>query len=230
MILATCHSAAHCDVTYKPGSGNRPGQITLSGEILTNDIEHFSSFAEMAHKDGPYVVLLDSSGGDLETALAMGRIIRKHRAIVIVEEVGKCLSSCVFVLAGGITRAVYGPVGIHRPFDPKDLQTNEKLQRERYEQLGSEVKSYLETMNIPAELYDHMIRIPPQKITYLSRDQLQRYGLSENDPYADAAMNASSAKRLGISTEEFIRRMAKVNTVCGSDDSECVNRVLREGE
>ena len=90
-------------------------------------------------------------------------------------------------------------------------------------------------MNIPVGLYEYMLRIPPHKITYLSDEQLQQFGLSEDDPYEDAASTARMAKSLGISTDEYIRRWAKLRTECGSiqdsgESSRCVQRVLYEGK
>jgi hypothetical protein len=78
-----------------------------------------------------------------------------------------------------------------------------------------------------------MIRIPPNRVKILSRDELQRYGLSEDDPYEDAARVAELAQSLGISTEEFLRRTAKMNAECnsGNDDeqSRCRRRIVFEG-
>jgi hypothetical protein len=119
-------------------------------------------------------------------------------------------------------RAVAGPVGIHRPYARDDISITAGQQKQYYERFEKEVKAFLAAMNIPTELYDHMIRIPPERIKILTGDELQRYGLNENDPYDDAARTAEVARRMGISSQELIRRKAKAISECGSSNSEDV--------
>lgn len=233
---AICTAAAFpcfADVTYTPKSGNAVPRITISGQIKQDDLKHFIAFSRMARQDGLYQVRLGSLGGDVETALSMGRIARLDKAAVAVLRDGRCFSSCVFVLAGGVIRFVEGPVGIHRPFEPVDVRTTASSQKQNYERLEKEVKAYLQAMNVPAELYDHMIRIPPEKVKVLNKDELQRYGLSENDPYEDAARVAAVAKAMGITAGELIRRQAKANSECSSTSSDenarCYTRIMEEG-
>ncbi len=130
-------------------------------------------------------------------------------------------------------RHVQGPVGIHRPFAPIDDRVTANSQKQYYDRLEKEVKAYLAAVNIPAELYDHMIRIPPEKVKVLTVDELQRYGLSEADPYDNAARGADDARSLGISNQELIRRKAKANSECGPSESEdglkCYIRIVIEG-
>ncbi len=239
-ICALCIGFAFpsfADVSYTPKSGNRVPHITLSGQIQQEDLKHFIGFTRLAREErlygGLYHVRLESIGGDVETALAMGRILRLDKARVVVLREGKCFSSCVLVLAGGVGRYVEGPVGIHRPYTPVDSRVTASSQKQHYERLEKDVKAYLRAMNIPAELYDHMIRIPPEQVKILTNDELQRYGLSEDDPYEDAARVAAVAKHLGITAKELIRRQAKINSECTSSNSDdrgrCHDRILTEG-
>lgn len=233
MVFAAFSTVALGDVSYAPKSGNAVPRITISGQIRPDDLKHFIAFARMARVEGLYQVRLDSLGGDVETAIAMGRIVRLDKAAVAVLREGKCISSCIFVLAGGAIRYVAGPVGIHRPFAPVDARTTAQLQKVNYERLEKDIKSFLQAVNIPAELYDHMLRIPPDRVKFLSKDELQRYGLSEDDPYEDAARIAGIAASMGITAEELIRRQAKANAQCSSNNSDenarCYTRILKEG-
>jgi hypothetical protein len=235
-MLALIPSSVLGDVTYTPKSSSTSlPRITLTGQIRAVDLENFKMFSEMALKTEKYYINLDSVGGDLETALAIGRIIRADKATIVIAGKAECLSSCVFVLAGGISRTVFGKVGIHRPFVPLDLMTTAELQKEQYDRLGAIVKSYFKDMNISGELYEHMLRVPPDEIVYLSDSELQRYGLNGNDPYEEAANTARGAKRLGISVEEYLRRKAKAKVLCGSiinatEAGNCYESVFREGK
>src|SRR5690606_4894651 len=90
-------------------------------------------------------ILLDSPGGDVEAAFEAGRIIRKHEAMVSVPLYGKCYSSCVFLIAGGVSRLILGDIGIHRPFF---LSSPENVDQSLRRVLLLSRK-YLEEMNIP---------------------------------------------------------------------------------
>ncbi len=105
------------------------------------------------------------------------------------------------------------------------------LQKQNYERLEAQIKGFLRDVNIPPELFDHMMRIPPEKVKYLSKDELQRYGLNENDPYQDAARVAAVAKNMGITTEELLKRQARVNAECKrsiskEDPNHCAQRIF----
>jgi hypothetical protein len=231
---------ASAEVSYTPPSGNVGPIILVHGQISPEDLKDFLAFARLAREDdssagydsgsgGLYFVRLDSIGGDVQTALAMGRILRRDRAVAVVLDDSKCFSSCVFVLAGAKSRSVYGAVGIHRPYARMDDATTVTAQKQQYERLGKEVKAFLQDVNIPQELYDHMIRIPPETVKVLSPDDLQRYGLNEDDPYETAAGVARTAQANGISTEELIRRMAKARAECICSESDCITRILKQG-
>ena len=109
-----------------------------------------------------------------------------------------------------------------------DNATTASAQKQQYQHLEKEVKAFLQAVNIPQELYDHMIRIPPERVKILSPDELQRYGLNEDDPYEEAARVAGAAQSLGISAQEYIRRQAKANAECISgnrrEDGRCYQR------
>src|ERR1035438_1150350 len=72
-----CNAVA--DVSYSPASGDKIARITVSGEIRKEDLDNFNTFVGMARKGIAYQVLLESNGGDVETAVSMGRILRADR-------------------------------------------------------------------------------------------------------------------------------------------------------
>lgn len=221
-------------VSFTPKSGDYVPQITITDEIRKEDLLNFMTFAQMARADGLYQIILNSSGGDVETALSMGKVIRIDRASVSVPDGATCLSSCVFILASGVIRYVGGVVGIHRPFAIDDTDTDFKSQKRKYSKLEKDIKLYLKAMNIPVSLYDDMFRIPPHKIVLLSKEELRNYGLNEDDPYEDAARIAAVAKILGISSKELIQRQALANAKCNTGipekDAKCYDQVIKRGK
>ena len=63
-------------------------------------------------------VELNSPGGSVNAAIAIGRIVRNEEAGAFVDRGAVCLSSWVLILAGGSFRSFEGKVGIHRPYLP----------------------------------------------------------------------------------------------------------------
>ena len=57
---------------------------------------------------------LDSSGGQVESAIVAGDSIGESGWTIWVREGSICHSACVFVLAAGDNRLLSGKVGIHR--------------------------------------------------------------------------------------------------------------------
>jgi hypothetical protein len=142
---------ASAEVSYTPPSGNKMATIVVSGEIRQEDLQHFLAFTRLArgsHSSGFYSVDLDSIGGDVETALDMGWILRGDKAFVGVRDNAKCFSSCVFVLAGAKSRYVTGAVGIHRPYWLADNATTAIAQKEQYERFEKKIKAFLQLVNV----------------------------------------------------------------------------------
>src|SRR5690606_6037612 len=99
-----------------------------------------------------------------------------------------------------------GEVVIHRPYSLDVNQNDINREQERYEKLNAEIAAYLRDMNVPVSLLDAMLTIPPERGKTLSREELQKYHLDQNDPVWQQMFNAQMAKRRGLSMAEFLRR------------------------
>lgn len=190
--------------------------IEIHGPITAADPQAF--LAQLPKWRG--AIGLNSPGGDLQAAMELGRMLRKHERDAIVDVDDVCASACVLILAGAPFRMVLGKVGIHRPYLPNDTVTDPMQQKRRYHALEKEIKAYLEEMNINPSLYDDMIRISPGSVRYLSKADLERYGLSGSDPYIDEASLTTSANMLRITKEELLKRRARKRSECKSKDPE----------
>ncbi len=166
--------------------------------------------------DAGYSVTLDSEGGDMYAAMKIGRMFRKARIKATVNQYGKCLSSCVLLLAGSVSRYISGSVGIHRPFSTDtEAATFEKIQT-KTSRLGAEVSSYLSKMNIPTSLYDNMRSTPSDDIRILTHDELETFGLNQDDPVFAELRDNAEAKLAHLSKSEYLSRKALWNQ-CVSD-------------
>ena len=195
-------------------------EVHLAGTITPPDyrylVERIKSLPRRnASKQVIFRYILDSSGGDIRTAMQIGRFLRSTQARAEVPQEATCASACVFVLAGAVVRVVDGRIAIHRPFNPVDLETSPDAQRAVFQRLEAEVKKYLKEMNISTALYDDMIYISSTTAKFLGPDELQRYGLSEWDPYYEQSQHAARAKEIGITMAEYMRRVSRADRVCG---------------
>ena len=188
------------------------GEITTKDALgLTSDLRKFQE----NEKQQAFVFSLNSNGGDVNSAITIGRAIRNVDGLAMVEEGKHCLSSCVFLLAGGAYRFAGGTIGIHRPYQRIDTDTSATSQKKKYEAARRVVLEFLDEMNIDKQLYDDMLRISPDQMKVLSQTELEKYGLASDDPYVDEANATKAAKRLGISRGQYAERKAQQKTKCG---------------
>ncbi len=214
------------------------GTIDLQGRINRNDDEKVSEAIKSFYAHGERLRLdfyINSPGGDVITAIQIGRLLRKVNASVWVFPRDQCLSSCVFVLAAGDFKVVMdgARVGIHRPYI-SDLSVDPSYEdvRALYLKIQQQARTYLEDMNLSPSLIDEMFSVPPENVRLLSKLDLERFGLNRPDPIRQEMRDVFEARRLGISREEFLRRMARLDIVCtvykGDSDrmGACVSDVM----
>ena len=99
-------------MTFELVSG---GKLMATGTITPGISQ---SFAAEVGKRGDYVktVVLNSPGGSVADALAMGRLIRERKFATEVDAGKYCASSCPLVFAGGVERRAgdRATIGVHQ--------------------------------------------------------------------------------------------------------------------
>lgn len=146
--------------------------------------------------------------------MEIGKLIRKARATCVIPRGSKCYSACVFVLSGAVKRDVYGEVGIHRPYSTYVGTRDYESTQNEYRRTETAVRAYLREMNLPGQLFEAMVLVPPEKIRILSDKELEAFGLSGTDPVEQDTEDATDASRYGISKTECILRKASLDKVC----------------
>jgi hypothetical protein len=204
---------------------NMAGCWEISGIISDADQRQVAAIAGRlaGNKRTPYF-WLNSEGGDLEAAIAIGRQLRRMQATAVMWDQTRCLSSCVFVLAGATVRwgVGGGQIGIHRPYALRTDQRPYDAVQQDQRRAAKLAKEYLEEMNVSPSLYDAMVTIPPEKVRLLSRTELEQFGLTETDPVWQEVADANAARAYRLSKPEYLRRKAQVDIVCA--------RELRHGQ
>jgi hypothetical protein len=98
--------------------------INIIGEIYPGDEEKFARFN---YSSGSTLVYLSSLGGDLDTAIKIGRMIWSRGYITLVNNNGPCASACTLVWFGGKTSTIQRNsfLGFHCPFVPGTHECSE---------------------------------------------------------------------------------------------------------
>ena len=254
-IANTFSVTAYADLIVTGSSGlTEPGakviyEAKLVGTISSEDEKKLNQLVtkskELNKKPG-FHVTLDSNGGDIYAAMAIGRILRKYDSMAAGFKNNRCMSSCVFVLAGAPYRATDPAftVGIHRPYAERAVSTTPAIEKAKYDRLQITIEGYLNSMNVSPALYKDMILVPPEQIKILTYRELEGYGLADNDPYLDEANKMKKAQEYGISRRELARREALINQTCISQSCreswapercnrpyyDCEDRILTTGK
>ncbi|MFV0292003.1 MAG: hypothetical protein ACK5II_01750 [Paracoccus sp. (in: a-proteobacteria)] len=153
-------------------------RIHINGQIANGDADRFLRWLDDT-RPGERLVSLDSSGGSVADALAIGRAIRGAGFDTIVEDGAVCLSACPYLLAGGKTRnATDGAViGVHQHYFGKNTILPAFMAVRDVQRAQASVMDYLDEMGVDLRLTSHALRTPPEEINILEHDQMRELQL-----------------------------------------------------
>lgn len=160
------------------------GRLMASGMITPGVSETFA--AEIA-KRGDYVktVVLNSPGGSVSDALAMGRLIREKRLSTEVEAGKLCASSCPLMFVGGQERRASekAAIGVHQVFaasapDP-NVQRDEMSDAQR---ISARCQRYLGDMGINLQVWVHAMETPKDRLFVFKPDELKTLNVVTSTP------------------------------------------------
>jgi ATP-dependent protease ClpP protease subunit len=204
-------------------------RISLFGEIneeMANTFAKLMKDYDAQDKERLLFINVNSKGGNLHSAMDIGRIIRKrwNTSVVSVGPDSECYSACVFILAAGEQRVREGKIGIHRPYAEKPNKNSEST-AQWFDKLTTDAKTYLKEMRVRESLFDDMISIPPEQMHIFQSDrEMDRYGLLALDPVAQERITAMLMERHGLKDRVlFMQRDNDARSVC-SDSFEYAGR------
>lgn len=159
-------------MTFELVSG---GRLMATGTITPGLSE---AFAAEVGKRGDYIktVVLNSPGGSVTDALAIGRLIRAKKFSTEVEAGKYCASSCPLVFAGGVERRAgdSATIGVHQiaaiasasrgpPRDEMDVA----------QRISARCQRYLGDMGINLQVWVHAMETPHDKLFIFKPDELK---------------------------------------------------------
>ncbi|MEM8536564.1 MAG: hypothetical protein AAGF56_01750 [Pseudomonadota bacterium] len=155
----------------------------LEGGIETGDAARILTLIDEAVPP-PATLVLQSPGGAVTEALALGRGVR-DRALRTQMLAGEyCYSACPYVLAGGVERAIDADaqVGVHQHYFGENTLLPASFAVEDIQAGQAEVMIYLDEMGIDPLVMQHALSTPPVEIYVLLPDQLRDYGFLTETP------------------------------------------------
>jgi hypothetical protein len=175
--------------------------VLMRGEIKPGDYDKLIRFSIknnvnlLAHS-----FILESPGGDIVEALAIGRLLRSIYAPVVVgPRFGRCASACFIIFASAVDRVGDpGLIGIHRPYvAPVRLQslTLDEAEREESKAL-LDAEKYLHALRVPNAIIDEIFAKASTDVHWLSDHELEQLGTRA--PWYEEILVA----RCGLNTRE----------------------------
>lgn len=185
-------------------------RVFLSGRITPADLTSAGVMTDLLRSGRQRIVgnsvWFASTGGDIDAAMNLGRLLRRLGVFTLIGKNDQCFSACVLAFMGGERRVVAGQLGIHRPFLPFTQDTPDR--EVRFRQLQKVLRQYIEEMDFPDSLYEAVMLVPPESIQILSPADLKRFYLEGISPSSEDIADAAEARRLGISMSDYLRRKA----------------------
>jgi hypothetical protein len=173
------------------------GRLMATGTITPGISE---AFAAEVGKRGDYVktVVLNSPGGSVTDALAMGRLIREKKFATEVEAGKYCASSCPLVFAGGVERRAgdKAAIGVHQVASTSSASAAPRDEMDVAQRISARCQRYLGEMGISLQVWVHAMETPHDKLFIFKPDELKSLNIvttaAASTPASSPAMPASS--------------------------------------
>jgi hypothetical protein len=170
------------------------GRLMATGTITPGIWKNFAAEAER-HSEYIRTVVLNSPGGSVPDALAMGRLIREKRFATEVEAGKYCVSSCPLVFAGGVDRRVgdNASIGVHQVVTTRSAANGPALDEMSIAQnISARCQRYLSDMGVSLQVWVHAMETPHDKLFVFKPEELK----SLNIVTTAAAAPPAAAKTL----------------------------------
>ncbi len=153
--------------------------ITLTGDIAPGDAQRFADFLA-AQTTPPVTAFLNSPGGSVIDALAIGRAMRAAGIKTEMTASDICLSACPYLLAAGTTRTAdpEALIGVHQHYFGENTALPAFLAVSDIQRGQGEVMRYLADMGVDPLIMQHALTTPPDEIYLLTPSELETYNLT----------------------------------------------------
>jgi hypothetical protein len=163
------------------------GVLALTGTIDPGARERVAAEIE-AHGEYVKQVSLDSPGGSVEDALAIGKMLREHGFTTEVGAGALCASSCPLVLAGGVRRTAdpAAAIGLHQVYAavlPQNVGLSGRsadTAMAEAQTITARIGRYLTDMGVDPALWLKAMETPAQSLAFLTSAEMTQTRLVTN--------------------------------------------------
>jgi hypothetical protein len=150
--------------------------VLVTGMIQKGDAPKFLETVFNMPQRGS--VVLDSRGGYIEDAMAIGHTVRRHEFTTEVRRGAVCYSACSLIWFSGTKRKLHplGLIGLHSA--RKDIAPVD----ERSEAGNARMANFMLEVGVPKAFVDFALMAGPHWITTFNHHQAMSWGLLDSPP------------------------------------------------
>ena len=158
------------------------GLWRLEGSIASGDAERIKQMISDL-EDQPETLILQSPGGSVQDALALGRFLRNSGIDTQMLRGEFCYSACPYLFAGGTNRQIEtgASLGVHQHYFGESTLLPAFVAVEDIQRGQAMVMVYLSDMGIDPLVMQHALATPPDEIYVLVADEIEKYGFTTDN-------------------------------------------------
>ena len=196
-------------------------RISITGEIKSGDYADLAKYLNEVNQNNYRVkedsIILKSSGGNIQEAIDIGHLIRKHHLATKVNHDDECISACGLIFIAGSCRMAQGFIGLHRSVVNAPFDNYEELIK--YHSLSEKnVKTYIDEMGAHNLYKDIIYNTPNWDVWWLSDLQKMAYGLmvtehKESYYFQEVVSRKIAAPKQFLLDDVYNKKIDKENAV-----------------
>ncbi len=187
-LLAT--PALALEISKHPSDSADVNAIQLTGRIEEGDVLALQGYVSRLPEKPVTVVHLDSVGGRMQEAMALGRFFHRAKIRTVISSQGKCISACGFAFLGGRDPATgkpyrvkssMGRLGYHAfqtDYKPRDYSAKNMAEAVAHAQkVILQMTDYLGEIGEDLEFLRLALKSEAKEMTFVSNDDALALGI-----------------------------------------------------
>jgi hypothetical protein len=151
--------------------------LVVSGEFEISDDP--VAFAGEIAQFKPAFITFRSVGGNVTSAMKIGRMIRALGISTLQIRSAECASACALAFVGGVRRsAEAGSIGVHQASFSDDAALDSKTAVTAVQAMTGEIIGYLTEMGVSPQLLQLSLSVESSDMRYLTSSEMANWGVT----------------------------------------------------
>lgn len=175
IVACLCWSgSARADITYQAFTVESGVFVLISGEFEPYD-DPGDLVIEIAASNAT-AVSFNSRGGNVDKAMACGKVIRALELPTFQTNKQECSSACVYAFMGGVERiAGDGALGVHRSTVKQSEIPDAASAVAAVQEMTARIIAYLEEMGVDPGLMKVVLSVAHDEMRALTATEMEKY-------------------------------------------------------